>query len=113
MPRLGERTRHGVLGGFKSLGLPARFFGAFATRKCRTPSTRRSRRRARTRPPHVPRDWLLRGGHPGRAAADDGDAPAGAFRRRLGHDPAFSPATIDDCPLDALDCDRFGVNKQH
>jgi len=32
MPRLGERTRHGVLGGFKSLGLPARFFGAFATR---------------------------------------------------------------------------------
>jgi hypothetical protein len=56
---------------------------------------------------------LLGGSQPSRAAADDGDAPAGAFRRRLGHDPAFSPATIDDRPLDALDCDRFGVDCEH
>ena len=52
------------------------------------------------------------GGKPGGAGADDGDLLAGAHRRRLGHDPAFLEALIDDGALDGLDRDRRLVDAE-
>ena len=49
---------------------------------------------------------LRGGGETRRAGADDGDFLAGAHLRRLGHDPAFLPAAVDDGALDVLDRDR-------
>ena len=50
---------------------------------------------------------LLRGGEPGRAGADDGDALAGLGLGRLGQDPARLEATVDDRAFDRLDRDRL------
>ncbi len=56
----------------------------------------------------------LRGGaKPGRAGADDGDLLAGARGGRLGDDPAFLPAVVDDGALDVLDGDRRLVDAEH
>ena len=49
---------------------------------------------------------LRGGGEPGGTAADDGDALAGARRGRLGGDPTFGKAAVDDRVLDVLDRDR-------
>ena len=48
---------------------------------------------------------LLGTGEPGRARADDGNAAAGAPRRRLRLHPALAPAAVDDRELDLLDRD--------
>ena len=49
---------------------------------------------------------LLRAGQAGRARADHGDLLAGLRGRRLGRDPAFLPAAVDDRAFDRLDGDR-------
>ena len=46
------------------------------------------------------------GSQPGGAGADDGDLLAGAHGRRLGDDPAFLEALVDDGALDGLDRHR-------
>ena len=56
---------------------------------------------------------LLRRGEPGGSGADDGDAPAGAMRRRLGADPALVECAVDDRLLDLLDRDRVVVDGEH
>ena len=49
---------------------------------------------------------LLGGGQAGGAGADDRDLFAAQFIRRLGLNPAFFPATLDDSFFDLLD--RYG-----
>ena len=49
---------------------------------------------------------LLGAGEAGRAGADDGDALAGAARRRFGLQPAFAPGAVDDRAFDRLDRHR-------
>ena len=56
---------------------------------------------------------LLRGGEAGGSGTDDGDAFAGAHRRRLGLDPAFGEGAIDDGLLDVLDGDGRLVDAEH
>ena len=56
---------------------------------------------------------LLRGGESGGPGSDDGDAPPGAVRRRLGADPSFVEGAIDDRLLDLLDRDRVIVDGEH
>jgi hypothetical protein len=56
----------------------------------------------------------LRGGaETGGAGADDGDFLAGADLGRLGEDPAFVPAFVDDLALDVLDRDGRVVDAEH
>ena len=55
---------------------------------------------------------LGRGAEAGGAGADDGDLLAGADFGRLGHDPAFLPAAVDDGALEVLDGDRRGVDAE-
>ena len=56
----------------------------------------------------------LRGGAKSRGTgADDRDFLAGAHLRRLGHDPAFFPAVVDDGALDVLDRDRRRIDAEH
>ena len=56
---------------------------------------------------------LLRRGESSGSGADDGDAPPGAVRRRLGADPSFVEGPIDDGLLDLLDRDRVIVDGEH
>ena len=50
---------------------------------------------------------------PAGPGADDGDLFAGADFGRLGHDPAFVPAVVDDGAFDVLDGDGRGVDAEH
>ncbi|MMZ70943.1 hypothetical protein D1872_341360 [compost metagenome] len=53
---------------------------------------------------------LSRASQAGRTGADDGNPTAGAMLRRLGHNPAFLEAFIDDRLLDRFD--RHGLSDQ-
>src|SRR5262249_22045219 len=55
---------------------------------------------------------LLRCRQARRTGADDRHLLAGALGRRLGHDPAFLEALVDDGALDALDGDRLLVDAE-
>src|SRR5690606_30137327 len=55
---------------------------------------------------------LLRTGQAGRPRTHDGDPLARLARGRLGHDPAFLPAALDDRVLDRLDADRLVIQVQ-
>ena len=56
---------------------------------------------------------LLRRGQSCRAGTDDRDFLAGAKFRRLGTDPAFEKAALDDVLFDLLDRDRRLVDAEH
>ncbi len=56
---------------------------------------------------------LRGGGEARRPGADDGDAAAGAKRRRLRRDPALGECAVDDRLLDLLDRDGVVVDVEH